>query len=562
MPSYLVAWAGAKVEGAVVGKVALVMSTRRLVESQRSLRRISLGTAGAGLLALLCGVLFVNFFTRSIAERDTQLAAYAVGLERKVAERTADLDRMNRGMRLVLDHVGQGLTTVSPEATMATGHSAILERWFGKPVAGAKLTDYLAPFDAELSESLALGLEALRDDVLPKELVLDQLPRRLISADRTFSLTYTPIEGEDGALERLLVVITDVTDELARKIAERDGQELAAIFQRVTADRIGAERFFAETAELVRQMVAGPDLAVEKRLIHTIKGNCAMFGIESMAQLCQEIETRMCGGGGAAATESERQHVGTRWAHVSKLALGMLGERRSAIEVEEPDLQWVLEALASRGAHDIAAVVESWMREPVSLRFGRLVERVKYLAKKLGKPALTVHLDGGRVRLDAQRWAPFWSALVHAINNAVDHGIEDPEARRALGKAPAGNLWLAAQSDENEIILSVRDDGRGIDWSRVQARAAEKGLPHATRADLVEAMFADGVSTRDRASEISGRGVGLAALRAETLALGGRIEVESEAGRGTSLLFRFCAAVRAPGTPPNHTEPPPLVISP
>lgn len=557
-PSYLVAWSGAKVEGAIVGKVALVMSTRRLVESRRSLRRISIGTAGAGLLALLCGVLFVNFFTRSIAQRDAQLAAYAVGLERKVAERTADLDHLNRGMRLVLDHVDQGLVTVSPEASMATGHSAILERWFGKPVAGAKLTDYLGPFDAELAESLDLGLEAMRDDILPRELVLEQLPRRLVRADRTFSLTYTPIEAEGGAIERLLVMITDITDELAREIAERDGQELAAIFQRITSDRVGAEQFFAETAELVRQIVAGSGSDVEKRLIHTIKGNCATFGIESMAHLCHEIETRIYGGGEAAASDSERQGVWTRWTHVSNLALGMLGERRSAIEVEETDLQGVVEVLASRGQHDVAAVIESWLREPVSLRFGRLVERAKYLANKLGKPALAVHVDGGRVRLDAQRWAPFWSALVHAINNAVDHGIEDPEARRALGKAPAGTLWLMARSEDHEIVLSVRDDGRGVDWSRLEARAAEKGLPHATHAELVEAMFADGVSTRDRASEISGRGVGLGALRAATLALGGRIEVESEASRGTSLLFRFGATVRAPGLPAKHTGPPPL----
>jgi two-component system chemotaxis sensor kinase CheA len=104
----------------------------------------------------------------------------------------------------------------------------------------------------------------------------------------------------------------------------------------------------------------------------------------------------------------------------------------------------------------------------------------------------------------------------------------------------------------------VRDDGRGIDWSKVEARAAEKGLPHATHAQLVEAIFADGVSTKDRASQISGRGVGLAALRAATLTLGGHIEVESEAGRGTCLLFRFGMTVGAPGVHAKQAGPPSL----
>jgi chemotaxis protein histidine kinase CheA len=131
--------------------------------------------------------------------------------------------------------------------------------------------------------------------------------------------------------------------------------------------------------------------------------------------------------------------------------------------------------------------------------------------------------------------------LVHAVNNAIDHGIENAEVRAAQDKPPAGNIWLCARHEGAELLISLRDDGQGIDWRRLSEKAAQRGLPNATTADLVELMCMDGISTRDSATATSGRGVGLAALKEATLSLGGRMEVMSEAGKGTTFLFRFAA---------------------
>jgi two-component system, chemotaxis family, sensor kinase CheA len=157
----------------------------------------------------------------------------------------------------------------------------------------------------------------------------------------------------------------------------------------------------------------------------------------------------------------------------------------------------------------------------------------------LGKNSVTVHTDANGIHLDGRRWAPFWSAFVHAINNAVDHGIESAETRAARGKTPTGNLWLSARHEGTELHISLRDDGQGIDWGRLAERANQRGLHNPTTADLVEIMCMNGVSTRDHATATSGRGVGLAALKEATLSLGGRMEVSSEPGKGTLLLFRF-----------------------
>lgn len=121
------------------------------------------------------------------------------------------------------------------------------------------------------------------------------------------------------------------------------------------------------------------------------------------------------------------------------------------------------------------------------------------------------------------------------VRNAVDHGIESSDDRERQGKPAAGALGLAAAVEAGTLAVTITDDGRGVDWARVAEKAAERGLPHRSQAELTQALFADGLSTRDVASAISGRGIGLAAVREAVLALGGTISVSSVAGEGTQF---------------------------
>ena len=143
------------------------------------------------------------------------------------------------------------------------------------------------------------------------------------------------------------------------------------------------------------------------------------------------------------------------------------------------------------------------------------------------------------MRLARADWAPLWSALVHTISNALDHGIEAPDERVAAGKAPTGALDLSTAIEAGDFVFELRDDGRGVDWERVRARALTRGLPAASHEDLVEALFSNGLSTRDEASQYSGRGIGMGALRAVCEDFGGTLRVESERGRGTRIEVRI-----------------------
>lgn len=149
-----------------------------------------------------------------------------------------------------------------------------------------------------------------------------------------------------------------------------------------------------------------------------------------------------------------------------------------------------------------------------------------------------IEQDGGNVRLPVEPWAEFWGAFVHVVRNAVDHGLESSRERKEAGKQGPAKLRFACRVQNSECQIELSDNGHGVAWERIREKAQELGLPHATREQLVAAMFADGLSTRDQASDTSGRGVGMGAVREACSTLGGRIEVISEPGQGTT--FRFC----------------------
>jgi two-component system chemotaxis sensor kinase CheA len=128
---------------------------------------------------------------------------------------------------------------------------------------------------------------------------------------------------------------------------------------------------------------------------------------------------------------------------------------------------------------------------------------------------------------------------VHVIRNAVDHGIEPRDVRRTLGKSEVGVIRISATLQGGEFTVAVEDDGGGIPWERIAERARERGLPHATHAELVRALAAQGLSTKDAVTEISGRGVGIGAVFEACERLGGTVAVESRAGAGTRMEFRF-----------------------
>jgi two-component system chemotaxis sensor kinase CheA len=267
-------------------------------------------------------------------------------------------------------------------------------------------------------------------------------------------------------------------------------------------------------------------------VIHTLKGNCAMFGLERYSELCHAVEAELADAPDAGLDADQRARLVTAWTAAARTMTRLLGERpREVVEVAPEERARVLH-LARTGApaRELASVLATWSDEPAARRFERLGQHAVGLSRRLGRGEVEIEVAANGVRLDPARFASLWNALVHVVRNAVDHGFE--------GRPTPHRLEFRATKTADEIVLELADNGRGIDWESIRVRARERGLPCATHDDLVEALFGDGITTREAATSISGRGVGLAALRASVASLGGSIAVASVPDRGTTFSFR------------------------
>jgi two-component system, chemotaxis family, sensor kinase CheA len=179
--------------------------------------------------------------------------------------------------------------------------------------------------------------------------------------------------------------------------------------------------------------------------------------------------------------------------------------------------------------------------DAVFMRFPRLV---RDLSGKLGKQVELV-LTGRDTELDRTVVDALGDPIVHLVRNSLDHGMEMPAEREAAGKPATGTIEISARHAGSNVVITVRDDGRGVDPARVAAKAAERGLIPADQiesvdmARAIELLFAPGFSTRDETSDVSGRGVGMDAVRNAIRGLGGAVVMTSEAGAGSTVQIRL-----------------------
>ncbi len=177
----------------------------------------------------------------------------------------------------------------------------------------------------------------------------------------------------------------------------------------------------------------------------------------------------------------------------------------------------------------------------IAERFPRLV---RDLARKQGKE-ISFHLDGRNIELDRGILEEITEPLVHVLRNAVDHGMEPPDRRVAAGKPLNGDIRLSVTRDKDHVDIVIEDDGCGMDPERLKSKAVEKGIINGeqaaamTRQEALMLVCAPGLSTAESVSDVSGRGVGMDAVRTAVHSLGGVLTIQSEIGRGSRFVMRL-----------------------
>lgn len=209
----------------------------------------------------------------------------------------------------------------------------------------------------------------------------------------------------------------------------------------------------------------------------------------------------------------------------------------------DPELQGILDGLESR-IRELRERVLQLRMTPLRTLTERYPRIVRDLAKQLDK-SVQFRVDGDEIELDRAVLEALDTPFVHTLRNAIDHGIENRNQRLESGKAAVATLVFRASRDRDSVLVTIEDDGEGLDPEKLKRTAISRGMLHPDRAEVLtrrETLFLiclPGFSTKDQVSDVSGRGVGMDVVRAQVEDLNGSIEIESEVGLGTRFIFRL-----------------------
>jgi len=200
------------------------------------------------------------------------------------------------------------------------------------------------------------------------------------------------------------------------------------------------------------------------------------------------------------------------------------------------DLHKISSSLEKR-IHELQDQVLAIRMVPLGQLFSKVNQMLRRYSREVNKP-VNVEIFGEDTEIDKSISDNIMEPLMHLVRNAIDHGIESPEERKAKGKAETGTITLRAYQKGNHVVIEVSDDGKGIDLEKVKRKAIERGVlspdRQVSREELLELIFIPGFSTKDAVTEISGRGVGMDVVRDKIASIGGFVDVETLENKGTT----------------------------
>ena len=336
----------------------------------------------------------------------------------------------------------------------------------------------------------------------------------------------------------------------AQEVASRDAtppelRESRAALLRVNADMI--DRFVNEAGELsiARSRIEG-EMAAFKRALNDLTDNIAR-----MRAQVREIE--IASEGTMQSRLKEQEELGTtfdplefdRFTRMQELAR-FLAESLSDVITVHQGLQKNIDEteLAIHAQARLNRELQQGLMGVRLVPLGNLADRfyriVRQTAKELDKKA-NLELKGTRTELDRSVLEKITAPFEHLLRNAIAHGLEKPDARLAAGKPEIGEISIDAVQRGNEVVLTVADDGAGLNFPRIREKAVASGLlapdVELPETQLAQFIFMSGFSTATEVSQIAGRGVGMDVVKNEITSLGGRVEIASAAGRGTTFTI-------------------------
>lgn len=506
-------------------------------------------------------------------------------LEQKVLDRTAQLRQKTNDINSMLQNMQQGIFTITQDGTVHPEYSSYLERILDiRPIAGAHFMKVLfegARLGADqINQVENAVLAMLGEDPMMYEFNSHLLVNEFCLGNKILDLDWAVII-DDGCIQKIMVTVRDVTELRALQIeAENQRQELEIIGQILAINQRKFDEFIKSSESFIEQnenLIQGTEqynvdvLATLFRNMHTIKGNARTYGFRYLTDAVHEAENtydtlrrKQEAEWDKDALLNELHKAGdcvAKYKQVYETKLSKFADATQGKFIEKTLFDSILATTTHAVTHHeqaVAAIVhvntllQAVDAEPVANILDGIVKALPALADELGKAAPQVHLDTDNLRVHGPLAAAMKDVFMHMFRNAMDHGIEAPAERERAGKPHYGTISLQASLSGDKLVIQFKDDGRGLALGRIRQKALENGLINDTAAlddaTAAELIFNSGLSTAQAVSNISGRGVGMDAVRQFLRAHDGDIHVRFTDTQSKGQDFRpFALEIQLPG---------------
>jgi signal transduction histidine kinase len=500
-----------------------------------------------------------------------------------------EVERKTRNIRTMLDHIPQGVMGIVAPGVADDEYSRHLKLILGvENVAGVSIHGILLDrslLTADEKSRVTAALDSiLNEDLINFEFNAAQLITELVlvidNRKKHLQLDWAPLVNNQGLVEKIQLTIHDFTRvKLVEEQNEKQRMILGYIQELLHVSDRAFQVFAEATDSLLKdnyQLITGPrrnaDSVIKALYInmHTLKGSARTLGLNQISALAHDIEQDYIKllkdaehpWQPQALTEQHdklvdlvaqyrdihrsilgREHKGAAGMALGRDVLEKLARLLHAFEPLAPQINMLLPL------QDLLKIIEPHVFQNVSNFFPEIRNAVRSIARDLkrAEPHLIIDADGFHFSQAAENLLR--KVMVHILRNALDHGIESPEERVQKGKGAAGTLWIACAEDGGRLRLSFQDDGRGLPLARLRARASQYGLPKdAADQDVADLVFQSGLSTASTVTEISGRGMGMEAIRLYLREVGGDATLELLHAEGSPMYCPFRLVISLPSS--------------
>ena len=501
-----------------------------------------------------------------LRDANVKIEDYSKNLEKMVEERTAELKSANDFIQAMIDSLDQGLFVFDKELKCSSIYTKACENLFGQSPASSDFMSVL-----QLGEDQKVKIEKWAD-ILFSEMIPFESASMLGPKEKVFGkdiadddykmlkLHYHPMRDDEQKINNVVVVATDKTDEM-RAVEENKKKEryVEMIFK-----ILGSKKQFIAFTQEVEDFIlslddilqASPPRLDEAMLVyHSLNGGFGMYGVDFMVDLARECEQYVVDlkkdfSESDSVREklfSDRDRLKEAYSKFKQEIFLALSIHSDQIEIDQALLLYINDLVQESNDRELKFIFsEKIMKVPVEELLTPYKELLSSLAIKLDKEFSPLKIINGETRVDPEKFQEFFAMLVHLFRNCADHGIESPSKRDELGKSPNGTIAVQAMLDNEgrKLKLIIEDDGAGINPERIRKKLFENNPENEAAfsesdQEIIYHIFDQDFSTAEQVTSISGRGVGMSAIKDLVEKMGGQLHIESQVGVGSKFIFEL-----------------------